>query len=383
MRRRRPARCWTPASATARSENYLAPKTTAVVVRLTGAVPAGATCNWSFDDGTIPPQQVNAACSEAVQLRVRYGKPTIAAVGITRPDNSVESASTEIRVRDLLIAGLGDSVAAGEGNPDRPIALADEGFCFRRFLGTVRSEYFRPSRAGYEADKACDDTPARSRRRRHRRLDPPRRPLDVGGLPPLALQLSDCAPRWRWRWRTRTSPSPSFRSPAPAPPSRAGLFNSQGASECPPSGRCAGTVPARSSSCRTRWPKARASDADRKLDLILLTVGANDIKFSGLVADVIITSGVERVLFNQGGLIASVPQAQRILDRDFPDDFAKLRAALKPLVGGDLSRVVLRLLRPSRDAGRRRLPRRPRRPRRASGLHRRRRAAAAGDRISC
>ena len=48
----------------------------------------------------------------------------------------------------------------------------------------------------------------------------------------------------------------------------------------------------------------------RQLDLVLLTVGANDIKFSGLVADVIISSGVERTLFNQGGQLATVPQAQ-------------------------------------------------------------------------
>ncbi len=139
-------------------ENYLAPKTHLVVARLAGAVPPGATCNWSFDDGTIPPKQVNAPCNQPVQQRLAYGKPTIAAVGITRPDNSVDSVSAEIEVRDLLIAGMGDSVAAGEGNPDRPIALADEGFCFRRFLGAARGEYFRPSRLGYKGDKACDDS---------------------------------------------------------------------------------------------------------------------------------------------------------------------------------------------------------------------------------
>ena len=65
----------------------------------------------------------------------------------------------DIRVEDYLIAGLGDSVAAGEGNPDRPVALADEGFCFRRFLGSGLNEYFRPSRAGYKGNKACDDAP--------------------------------------------------------------------------------------------------------------------------------------------------------------------------------------------------------------------------------
>jgi lysophospholipase L1-like esterase len=119
-----------------------------------------------------------------------------------------------------------------------------------------------------------------------------------------------------------------------------GLFKSQGASDCPPKGRCAGSVPAQIPQLRQALERARKQQIDRKLDLVLLTVGANDIKFSGLVADVIVTSGVERVLFNQGGLITSVPQAQRMLDRDLPDDFAELRAALKPLVGGNLSRVL-------------------------------------------
>ena len=86
--------------------------------------------------------------------------------------------------------------------------------------------------------------------------------------------------------------------------------------------------------------KARKQLPSRKLDLVLLTVGANDIKFAGLVADVIISAGVERTLFNQGGMLATVPQAQTILDREFPGNFAKLRNALKPLVGGNLSRVV-------------------------------------------
>src|SRR5262249_50091045 len=39
-------------------------------------------------------------------------------------------------------------------------------------------------------------------------------------------------------------------------------------------------------------------------------------------------------------IIASVEDAQNVLDRELPGNFAKLRAALKPLVGGNLSRVV-------------------------------------------
>ena len=40
--------------------------------------------------------------------------------------------------------------------------------------------------------------------------------------------------------------------------------------------------------------RAQRVQPDRKLDLVYLTIGANDINFSGLVADVIIEAGPER-----------------------------------------------------------------------------------------
>ncbi|KAH2818507.1 hypothetical protein KXV85_003690, partial [Aspergillus fumigatus] len=47
-------------------------------------------------------------------------------------------------------------IASGEGNPDRPIALADEGFCFRYYLSSATAQYYRPSRAGYKGGRACE-----------------------------------------------------------------------------------------------------------------------------------------------------------------------------------------------------------------------------------
>jgi hypothetical protein len=58
----------------------------------------------------------------------------------------------EIVVRDALIAGMGDSIAAGEGNPDGAVRLSDQGFCFKRFGG---GEYYRPGRAGFSGNKSC------------------------------------------------------------------------------------------------------------------------------------------------------------------------------------------------------------------------------------
>ena len=322
-------------------ENYLAPQDHPVVVRLLGPLPPNAVCTWSFDDGTPPPRQATAPCAEEMRLRVRYGRPTIAAAGITRADGSVDSISAEIRVRDVLVAGVGDSIAAGEGNPDRPVALADGGFCFRRFLGSGLSEYFRPSRAGYQGDKACPDSPGGGANAAADTDDWNRRG---------ARWMSAACHRSLYSYQLRTALALAVDTPhiavtfIPLACTGAtidvGVLDSQRARECPPTGSCAGSVPAQIGQLQQALAIARRQQAERELDLVLLTVGANDIKFSGLVAEVIITSGVERTLFNQSGLIASVPEAQRILDGSFATNFVRLRAALKPMVGGDLSRVV-------------------------------------------
>ena len=120
---------------------------------------------------------------------------------------------------------------------------------------------------------------------------------------------------------------------------------------------------------------AKRRQADRNLDLVLLSVGANDIYFSGLVADVIVDTTTERALFRRTGVMASVDDARSALARDLPQGFSKLRDALKPLVG-DLSHVVYTSYANPTLCGRRRaLPRRTRRLRHPPLLQRRSAAA--------
>jgi lysophospholipase L1-like esterase len=123
----------------------------------------------------------------------------------------------------------------------------------------------------------------------------------------------------------------------------AGFLNNQRARECPSPGTgaaCSGTVRAQVAELTELVAAARRHQGDRNLDLVLLTIGANDVHFSGLVANVMIEPGTERSLLSRGGIIASVEEAQNVLERELPGNFAKARAALKPLVGGNLSRVV-------------------------------------------
>jgi lysophospholipase L1-like esterase len=121
-----------------------------------------------------------------------------------------------------------------------------------------------------------------------------------------------------------------------------GLFGAQRARECPPSKTattCQGTVNAQLGELREALAAAKRRQPERKLDLVLLSVGANDINFSGLVADVIVDTPTERELFRRTSVMGSLDDSRAELVRDLPQGFGKLREALKPLVG-DMSHVV-------------------------------------------
>jgi lysophospholipase L1-like esterase len=313
-------------------ESYLTPSDHPIAVRLTGQVPVGATCAWSFDDGDGP-QVSTFDCAEPVNLRARYRRTTVASVEVSSGPEAPQRVSTEITVRDIFIAGLGDSEASGEGNPDRPIALSDEGFCFRSYL--VGAEYYRPSRAGYKGGRACDAPDSLQVWQRQ-----------------SALWFNSPCHRSLYSYQTRTALALAVQYPhiavtyLPLACTGAtiadGLFGGQRVRECPPTksgANCSGTVNAQLAELREAVTAARRRQPDRKLDLILLSIGGNDINFSGLVADVIVDTPTERALFRRSGVISSVEDSRAALTRELPQSFGKLREALKPLVG-DMSHVV-------------------------------------------
>ena len=315
-------------------ENYLTPIDHPIVVRLTGEVPVGATCAWTFDDGDGP-QKSTFDCAEPVNLRVRYGKQTVAAVEVSSGSDPTQKISTGIQVRDIFIAGLGDSIASGEGNPDRAVALSDEGFCFRYYLGSAAAQYYRPSRAGYKGGRACEAPDSLANWQRYG-----------------ALWLNAACHRSLYSYQTRTALALAVQYPhiavtyLPLACTGAtiadGLFGSQRARECPSnksSTTCQTGINGQLAELRAALTAAKKRQPDRTLDLVLLSIGANDVYFSGLVADVIVDTPTERALFRRTGVMASVDDSRTALARDLPSGFAKLRDALKPLVG-DLSHVV-------------------------------------------
>ena len=171
------------------------------------------------------------------------------------------------------------SIAAGEGNPDRAVRLSDEGFCFKRFEG---GEYYRPGRAGFSGNNSCNTTAG-----------------DDAGVSDWARQsarwLSGPCHRSLYSYQMRTALALAVENPHLAvtflplgcsgATIKPGFLDSQRARECPNPGTgaaCPGTARAQISELTDLMATARRHRADRSLDLVLLTIGANDILFSGL-----------------------------------------------------------------------------------------------------
>jgi hypothetical protein len=93
-------------------ESYLTPVDHPVTVRVTGEIPVGATCAWSFDDGEGP-QQSTFDCAEPVNLRARYGRPTVATVEVSSGLEAPQRVSTEIMVPNIIVRAAPDIKADG------------------------------------------------------------------------------------------------------------------------------------------------------------------------------------------------------------------------------------------------------------------------------
>ena len=332
-------------------------------MRIVGAAPE-ATCAWVFDEGEGAPRSYTGPCREEIRIRLLYGKTTNVTVDVSNPGVPPLRATEQVVVRDLLIAGLGDSIAAGEGNRtgrSRSLMRASA-FVASGPAASITGPAARPTRATAHAK------PPRRRRtscRNGRRLG--------------ARWMSQACHRSLYGYQIRTALALAVENPHVAvtflplactgATIETGVLGSMRARElnCAPDKAARARCRRRSHSCRATSRPLGARGRTALSISVLLTVGANDIDFSGLVANVIIDATRKRVLFNS--MMSSPESAETALTRALPRDFAKLRAALKPMVGGDLSRVVfVSYGNPALRSGRVRLRRRADGLRRPSGV---------------
>lgn len=105
--------------------DYINPDSHTIVAELSGASDPAVNCIWRVDrhgDNKARAEAVTKPCNEALVVDVPY--PDGAAIMVEIAGRPV--AQADVKVRDLLIAGMGDSFASGEGNPDGPVRFSRE-----------------------------------------------------------------------------------------------------------------------------------------------------------------------------------------------------------------------------------------------------------------
>jgi hypothetical protein len=316
-------------------ESYLAPADHRVEMRLVGTSPQNS-CAWVFDEGDGAPRNYTGAMRRGSahppalrQDDQRHRRCQQSGRAAAARDGASRGARlTDCGAGRLHRGGRRQSGPAGHAL-GRRLLLPPLRHRQRVLSSRPRDLHGRP----VLRNVATGDEPAT-------RMDAAWRALDEPGLPPLALRLS--GPHRAGAGDRNPHIAVTFLPLACTGATiDAGVLGSMRARElnCTPEKSCPSTVPAQVTQLQQYLATARRTRPGRNLDLVLLTVGANDIDFSGLVANVIIDSNRERVLFGSS-VISSVENAESALASKLPGGFAKLRAALKPMVGGDLARVV-------------------------------------------
>lgn len=116
--------CWDPRkrdhSACGGVANYVMPRFHEVEFKLRMLKPnsliAEYNCQWRVGEE----QPIVAPCDEPVTAFVPYPQGAAVSVAV----DGEQGISTQVAVKDLLIVGLGDSFASGEGNPDVPVQFS-------------------------------------------------------------------------------------------------------------------------------------------------------------------------------------------------------------------------------------------------------------------
>jgi lysophospholipase L1-like esterase len=318
-------------------DTYINPQGHAIELWLLGkgaAVPATAICEWRIDGRLV----AETSCAERVSgpgIELPYPGGGEIAVNVVGEPPIIAGA----RVKDLLIAGLGDSFASGEGNPNLPVAFSES----RRFRN------FYPERERNDAggnarwtDELC-----------HRSL--------YGQQLRTALQIAIENPQASVTFLDLSCSGASIINGILGPQSYVERISS-GTQGNGPSGRFIAGGERDSQlyrlvrelcherpQMRRGLPYCPGNAYRRPLDFLFLSVGGNDIGFSNIVAWASLRDTVSTSIAGFFGATVSDEEFSRRMRDVLPESYARLAAALEatvPLASGvdgvfDPSRIVL------------------------------------------
>jgi lysophospholipase L1-like esterase len=123
---------------------YIDPVGHVIILEAKGIEDGDVECTWLTSPRggkSLRGTAIRKPCREPVSIEAPYP----GGAGITLEVGGQEVARADVRVRDILIAALGDSFGSGEGNPDVPVRFSKE-----RAVDYAKAEK-HPDLAGYPA----------------------------------------------------------------------------------------------------------------------------------------------------------------------------------------------------------------------------------------
>jgi hypothetical protein len=309
-------------------EDYVVPKSHDIQIWLKpldgNKLIAEYNCNWTLNGGA----PVTSPCDEPITVGIPYPDGGTVAVGV----DGETPISTDIKVKDLLIVGLGDSFASGEGNPDVPV----------RFDANRRARNVYPKRSSGSAqwlDELC-----------HRSL--------YGHQLRTALQIGIENPKAAVTFMGYACSGAAIADGILGPQTYMDYVSKADGTDSVRS------VKGGSKDTQLRWLlrelcKNTPDKIDgiwtcpdnayrRDVDFLLLSIGGNDIGFSNLVTWATLRDSTSSKLAKLFGATVSAKQFASKMRDDLPEAYGRLAKAIEtsiPLRGADktfdASRVVL------------------------------------------
>ena len=298
-------------------KDYINPSSHSVIVELTGVeLEPGIDCTWLTAPKGQRGKAITRKCGTPVELDIPYPS----GAGVTVEVGGIEVAATNVTVTDLLVVGMGDSFGSGEGNPDLPVRFSRE-----------RSASYGDELAGYPArvggwkqigdDRFIEENARWADQACHRSLysyqlrtalqiaieDPHRSVTYVG----VACSGAEVTQGLFLRYKgNEWVPNPPELSQISAVAQAQCGARQAPEHDLPAAYNLGGRIPELQGSLTLRKCD---SEVSRKIDLLLLSVGGNDVGFSRLVANAVLSDS--SLLRRLGGWFGQVHEIDAATDQ--------------------------------------------------------------------
>lgn len=296
-------------------EDYINPTAHTVVMEIEGIEDGPMlSCTWltaPHGGDSLRGSAVTQPCNQRFSLDVPY--PNGAKVSVEIGGRVV--AEEDVKVRDVLIAGLGDSFASGEGNPDIPVRFSRERAAD---YGSPSEPYLRgyPARVGNWQqigdrafigenarwlDQACHRSLYSHQLRAALQLavEDPHRAVTYVGVSCSGAEVT-FGLFLRYKGNEWVPNPPALSQISAVAEAQCGQKSAE-ALDLPEAYHIKGMIPELKGGLVLR---KCARDHARKIDLIFLSIGGNDIGFSRLLANTVLSN--ESLLRMLGGWIGEV-----------------------------------------------------------------------------